>query len=101
MAGVDDMQAWPAWVKIAAQVGVPTVLAGYLLFGLSHDVKAEMSGLREDMRTHIAITAAAIMRRDASDAEHLGYLREIARTGLVNCINGAHSTSERAACVGK
>lgn len=96
-----DMQNWPPWVKIAAQVGVPTLLAGYLLFGLSHDIKAEVAGLHEDVRTHAAVTVSAISRRDSNDTEILAYLRELTRVERVNCVNNAHSAIERGSCLGQ
>lgn len=68
----------PWWIETVYKLGVPTVIAGALLWFFMTQVSANIANIQRDLREHVAATNF--------------YLRAI-------CMNGSKDEAERANCV--
>ena len=83
------------WVKLALQVGVPSVIALFLVQQLAINFNSKLDSTTELLRTHTATTIAIADRLLIRDSQ---FERLVALT-FAQCVNAAKSSTERNECV--
>lgn len=87
----DDMNPW---VKLALQVGVPAVIALFLVQQLAAKFDTKLDINTEMLRQHTSVTATVIERVSRQEL----YLDRLVALNYASCYNSAKSQGERATC---
>lgn len=87
----DDMNPW---IKLALQVGVPAVIALFLVQQLAAKFDAKLDVNMDMLREHTKVTEAVVQRVTRQEL----YLDRLVSLTYAQCYNSAKSTAERSMC---
>lgn len=79
-----------SWVKLISVVGVPSVIALYLVWQFTSSMEADLKDLNKAMPLHVQATE----RLNSTNERILGVLQSI-------CVNSAKNNGEREKCFGR
>lgn len=89
----------PAWLKVAMQLGAPTVAAGWLIYMLSTSVAADIRDLKVSVMQHVISTDAMMQRLNEQSATRGSKMDNLVRIAQTQCVNATTDALQRRDCV--
>lgn len=81
----------PGWIKAAATLGVPSVIALVLVWFMAARLDSRVDTIAETLNSHVGSMQSVQLAEDAREQRLLRVIRQV-------CFNTAQTEAQRAAC---